>query len=199
MTASHESLVLFKQHQKYCCDPFKQHKNRRAKDLRNVTDTQAHEHPSLVSIGEKVCFNCHKRLGTLSPEAETESSNDEQQEQQGLDDSFTRDQSFTSSEVELSSLNTSLELIGASPFKKYRAQKEGLCVLKKMKKIQDAFSQKIDVVCGPSKQWEMEDEEALSDDESLAMQKVLTSLIQKYQNALSRNQKITIPTIYANI
>jgi len=30
-----------------------------------------------------------------------------------------------------------------------------------MQKIQDAFSQKI-VVCGPSKQWEMEEEEALS-------------------------------------
>jgi len=103
-------------------------------------------------------------------------SSNEQQEQQGLDDSFTYDQSFTSSEVELSSLNTSLELIGASSFKKYRAQKEGSYVLKKMQKIQDAFSQKIDVVCGPSKQWEMEEEEALSNDESHAMQEVLTSL-----------------------
>jgi len=45
-----------------------------------------------------------------------------------------------------------------------------------MQKIQDAFSQKIDVVCGPSKQWEMEEEEALSNNESHAMQEVLTSL-----------------------
>ena len=37
-------------------------------------------------------------------------------------------------------------------------------------------SQKIDVVCGPSKQWEMEEEAALSNDESHAMQEVLTSL-----------------------
>ena len=85
--------------------------------MRNDADRQAQEHPSLVSIGEKICSNSRKRLGTLSLEAETESSNDEQQEQQGLDDLFTHDQSFTSSEVELSSLNISLELIGASPFK----------------------------------------------------------------------------------
>ena len=140
MAASNERLVLFTKHQKYCCDPFKEHKSRRAKDLRNVTDGQAQEHPSLVLIGEKICSNCRKRLGTLSPEAESESSSDEQQERQGLDDSFTHDQSFTSSEVELSSLNTSLELIGASSFKKYRAQKGGSYVLKKMQKIQDAFS-----------------------------------------------------------
>ena len=37
----------------------------------------------------------------------------------------------------------------------------------------------------------MEEEEALSNDESHAMQEVLTSLIQKYQNTLSRSQKIT--------
>ena len=112
MAASNERLILFKRHHKYCCDPVKEHKSRRAKDLRNVTDKQAQEHPSLVSIEEKICSNCRKRLGTLFPEAGTESSSDEQQEQQDLDDSFTHDQSFTSSEVELSSLNTSLEVIG---------------------------------------------------------------------------------------
>ena len=72
MAASNESLVLVKKHQKYCCDPFKEHKSRRTKDLRNVTDRQAHEHPSLVLIVEKICSNCRKRLGTLSLEAETE-------------------------------------------------------------------------------------------------------------------------------
>ena len=44
----------------------------------------------------------------------------------------------------------------------------------------------------------MEEEEALSKDESHAMQEVLTSLIQKYQNTLSRSHKITILTIFAN-
>ena len=143
MAASNERLVLFKKHQKYCCDPFKEHKSRRAKDLRNVTDRQAQEHPSLVSIGEKICSNCRKRLGTPSSEAETESSSDEHQEEQGLDDSFTYDQSFTSSEVELSSLNTSLELIGASSFKEYRAQKEGSYVLKKMQKYRMPFHKRL--------------------------------------------------------
>ncbi len=37
-----------------------------------------------------------KRLGNLSPEAAIESSNDEQNEEQGLNDSFTQDQSFKS-------------------------------------------------------------------------------------------------------
>ena len=198
MAASNDSLILFKYHQTYCCDPFKEQKSRRAKDLRNVTDRQAQEHPSLVSIGEQIYSNCHKRLGTLSP-AETKLSSDEQQEQQDLNDySFTHDQFFALSEDELSSLNISLEFIRASLFNKYRAQKGGSYVLKKIQKIQDASSQKIVVLCGPSKQWVMEDEEALSDNESHAMQDVLTSLIQKYQNALSGIQKITILTIFAN-
>jgi len=80
MAASNENLVLFGKHQKYCCDPIKEHKCKRAKDLRNVIDRQAQEHPSLVSIGEKICSNCRKRLGTVSPEAETESSSDEQED-----------------------------------------------------------------------------------------------------------------------
>ena len=88
----------------------------------------------MVSIGEKICSNCRKRL----------------------------------------------ELIEVSKFKKYRAQKEGSYVLKKMQKIQDGFSQKIDIVCGPSIQWDMKEEDALSNDESHTMQEVLTSLIQKY-------------------
>ena len=66
-----------------------------------------------------------------------------------------------------------------------------------MQKIQDAFSQKIDVVCGPSKQSEMEDAETLSDNEIHAMQEVLTSLIQQYQNTSSRSQKLTILRIFA--
>ena len=61
-----------------------------------------------------------------------------------------------------------------------------------MQKIQDAFSQKIDDVCGPSKQSEMEDAEDLSDNEIHAMQEVLTSLIQQYQNTSSRSQKLTV-------
>ena len=44
----------------------------------------------------------------------------------------------------------------------------------------------------------MEEEEALSIDESQAMQEVLTSLIQEYQNTLSRSQKITILTIFGS-
>jgi len=44
----------------------------------------------------------------------------------------------------------------------------------------------------------MEEEEVLSNDESHAMEEVPTSLIQKYQNTLSRSQKITILTIFAN-
>ena len=96
MAASNESLVLFKKRQKYCCDPFKEHISRRAKDLRNATHRQAQKQPSLASIGEKICSSCRKRLGALSPEAETESSNDEQQEHQDSDDSLTHDQSFTS-------------------------------------------------------------------------------------------------------
>ena len=171
MAASNESLALFKKHQKYCCDPFKEHTSKRTKDLRHITDIQAHDYPSLVSIGEEICTNCRKRLGNLPPEAAIQLSNDEQNKEQGLSDSFTHDQSFTSPEVELSSLNTSLELIRTSPFKKYRAQNEGSYIPKKKEKIQDALSQKIDDVCGPSIQQEIENESPL-DDESHPMQKV---------------------------
>ena len=75
------------------------------------------------------------------------------------------DQSSTSPEVELSYVNTSLELIGTSPFKKDRAQNEGSYIYKKKQKIQDALSQKIDAVCGPSIQQKVEDESP-PDDES---------------------------------
>ena len=44
----------------------------------------------------------------------------------------------------------------------------------------------------------MEGEETLSDEESHAMQEVLTLLIQKYQNTLSRRQKIAILTMCTN-
>ena len=49
-----------------------------------------------------------------------------------------------------------------------------------------------------SKQWEIEEEEALSNDESHDMKEILTSLIQKYHITLSRSQKITILTKFAN-
>ena len=196
MAASNESLAHFKKRQKYCCDPFKEHTSKRTKDLRHVTDIQARDYPSLVSVGEKICTNCRKRLGKLPPEAAIQPSDDEQNEEQGIDDSFTHDQSFTSPEVELSSLNTSLELIGATPFKKYRAHNEGSYVVKKKQKIQNALSQKIDAVYGASIQQEMEGESP-SYDESHSMQKILTSLIQKYHSTPSRSQKITILTIFA--
>ena len=196
MAASNESLALFKERQKYCCGPFKEHTSKRTKDLRHVTDIQACDYPSLVSIGEKICTNCQKRLGKLPPKAAIQPSDDEQNKEQGIDDSFTHDQSFTSPEVELSSLNTSLELIGATPFKKCRDHNEGSYVVKKKQKIQNALSQKIDAVCGASIQQEMEGESP-SYDESHPMQKNLTSLIQKYHSTPSRSQKITMLTIFA--
>ena len=67
MAASNERLILFKRHHKYCCDPVKEHKSRRAKDLRNVTDRQAQEHPSLVSIEEKICSSSHAFYITSIP------------------------------------------------------------------------------------------------------------------------------------
>ena len=73
MAVSDESLVLFKKRQKYCYDPFKKHKSKRTKNLRNVTDRQTLEQPSLLSVGEKIRSSCRTRLGVLSPEAETES------------------------------------------------------------------------------------------------------------------------------
>ncbi len=57
---------------KYCCDPFKQHKTLRKKDLRDVTDQQAKNYPSLVSMGLKICSNGRIMISKYTEEMETE-------------------------------------------------------------------------------------------------------------------------------
>ena len=48
MAASNESLVLFKKRQKYCCDPFKEHISRRAKDGNSILVSDCNTHDTVA-------------------------------------------------------------------------------------------------------------------------------------------------------
>ena len=58
---------------KQCCDPFKQHKQRKTQGLREVSAAAISSFPSLhLQLGDRVCTQCRKRIYSL-PAEETES------------------------------------------------------------------------------------------------------------------------------
>ena len=54
--------------QKYCCDPFKNHKRKNQKDIRFVSAYLVLKYPSKIQIGQKICTSCRKRLKKQPPE-----------------------------------------------------------------------------------------------------------------------------------
>ena len=140
---------------KYCCNPFGDNSAKWKGDLRWVTESQAKSHPSKVLLGQKICSRCRKMLAKLPAEAQpssSSSSGEDEEEIQGamMDQSeMDIDDSFAFPETELGTINRSLELIGASPFKEKNMKRTTSYVLRKKQRVQEAMSAKIDAATAP--------------------------------------------------
>ena len=198
---STENLADMKGRQKYCCNLFSDHSSKSKGDLRWVTESQAKMYPSKVLFGQKICSKCRKKLAKLPYEMESSSESctsdcaalDEEAQEECQSESC---DTVTFPEIELGTLNQSLELIGESPLKTKSAKRTTSYLPRKKQKVQEALSAKIDAALSPIAKDAKENE--ISDEEDSKADEIIQSLVTKYQTSLSRSEKITILTVFAS-
>ena len=66
---STQSLTELKRTPKYCTNTFSEHGTSKSSDLRWVTEDQDNKYPSKVSLGQKICSKCRKKLAKLPCES----------------------------------------------------------------------------------------------------------------------------------
>eukprot|EP00112_Aurelia_sp_Birch-Aquarium-sp1_P015851 Seg3541.3 transcript_id=Seg3541.3/GoldUCD/mRNA.D3Y31 product="hypothetical protein" protein_id=Seg3541.3/GoldUCD/D3Y31 len=198
---------MMKTDRKYCCDPFKEHTTLRKKDLRDVTEEQAINYPSMVSIGLKICSCCRKKLCKLPTEMvacvqpqHTEIADTIEQisqEETGGEVNEQDDSIFSSPDSELHDINKSLELIGESPLKKSRMETSSAYLQKKKQKMKNALSSKISAACRITSAASVSDQESSSDESDDKEKEILQGLIDKYKLCQAKSEKLIILTIFA--
>ena len=195
---------MMKTDRKYCCDPFKEHKTLGKKDLRDVTEEQAKNYPSMVSFGLKICSGCRKKLCKLPAEMvaclqpqHTEMAEQISQEETGGEANEQNDSIFSNPDSELYDINKSLELIGESPLKKSRMETSSAYVQKKKKKVKDALSSKISAACSITGAASISHQESSSDETDDKEQQILQGLINKYKSCKDKSERLMILTIFA--
>ena len=140
---SNQSLTELKRTPKYCTSPFSEHGASKSSDLRWVTEDQANKYPSKVSLGQKICSKCRKKLTKLPCESRSleltlpkGSSCKEMVHDQPIEEHY---KEFIDPDTEMDVLNKSIEIIGESPVKKQRI-KSSAYISSKMSKIQQTVS-----------------------------------------------------------
>ena len=185
MAEQRSKVASIQNKRKYCCDPFKQHKTKRTKDLRLVTVEQAKCNPSLVQVGMKICTNCRKLpqkpQHMVEEELPIENLHSEEED------------NFVPPEIEFKNLNETLELIGESPLSQQKVKSRSRYLPQKKKKVQDALERKFDAACGSSLSLSMD---VSSDEEDGMPGEILQKLIAKFHGTESRSKKITVLTIF---
>ena len=190
---STQSLTELKRTPKYCTNPFSEHGASKSSDLRWVTEDQANKYPSKVSLGQKICSKCRKRLAKLPCESKSleltlpeGSSCKEMAHDQPIEEHY---EEFIDPDTEMDVLNKSIEIIGESLVKKQRI-KSSAYISSKKSKIQQTVSLRFDNACGLDIQRTVEYQNVEMDpppnDENAP---VIRSLIEKYRNTVSRSGK----------
>ena len=125
---------------KYCCDPFKDHRKKKSKDVTFVSGDLVLQYPSTAQTGTKICTSCRKRLKKQPPE---NSVLDEfSMDLDCSDDNPSIERECVSPEVELGCLHESLSLIGMSPIHRKRVKATGKNLLCKRQRLQDILYKK---------------------------------------------------------
>ena len=113
-----------KKTRKYCTNPFSKHGTSKSLDLRSVTEDQANKYPSKVSLQQKICSKCRKKLEILPRESKSleltlpeGSSCKEMVHDQPIEEQY---EEFIDPDKEMDVLNKSIEIIGERSIKKQR-------------------------------------------------------------------------------
>jgi len=171
---------------KYCADPYKRHKLRINKDLRNLNNDLISKHPNFkLTIDHKVCSNCKILLRTTSPEPKrSELSTSTSPEKSDVESNT--DIKELNKEYEMSELNAIMPIINESPFKKCRASVNPQYSKSKFMKLKTGVKRKIKVVTG----------QAVSSSENEdAEPEILQQLKEKFNKETSRSEKLRILSV----
>ena len=143
--------------QKYCTNPLNLHGSK-MKDLRLVTVDQAKKHPSLVSLGQKICSKCQKEIAKLPAESNQDYLGDlsddiatpprRPSQSSGNKDVISSEDTFSCPESDLETINKSLGLIGVSPLKKHKTLTTASYLPKRSKKFMKQFLRNLRVCVG---------------------------------------------------
>ncbi|CAF2145756.1 unnamed protein product, partial [Rotaria magnacalcarata] len=215
-----QELVEFKQKQKYCCDPFQNHKKRQHKTLRVVTSRQVAMFPSKLKAGSKLCDICRKKIGLgLQPERYEEASaatcntGSDSQESSALSSqecsalsqyvSDKEDNNLQCQEGEISVLNESLKLLGESPLVKRKLRLSSY-IPEKKKKLKRLVNRKLNLVSAYSNA--VANDTSEDDDHDKREKKLSTKFAEniikvlkdKYKSTQSNSEKIRILTMFVS-
>ena len=116
-----------------------------------MTENQANKYPSKVSLGQKICSKCRKKLAKLPCESRSleltlpeGSSCKEMVHDQPRKEHYEK---FVDPDTEMDVFNKSIEIIGESPVKKQRI-KSSAYISSKKSKIQQTVSLRFYNACG---------------------------------------------------
>lgn len=162
---------------RYCCDPFKKHKQKITKHIRFATKKIIDKNSSLyLTTKHRVCRSCREKLENPepSPEISEEEINASPEELQN--------------EFELSQLNESLATLNEiSPLKKSRLSTENPQYIKnKFQKVETSIKRKFESISGQS---------FSSENHTNGESEIIQQLKEKFNEASSRSEKLTILTI----
>lgn len=164
-----------------CCDPFKCHRKRITRGLRDLPEDAIEHHQTLsLRIGQRICRNCYMKLSKVTPEPILQPDISDLSVAVAGPSTSASDMEY--SNVELCNLNATLSSIGESPIRLKRVAK-GTYAKRKVENIASKIRGKIEAATGqPLRPWKDDGEE------------MIHQLREKFRSSSSRSDKLQILT-----
>ena len=180
---------LFKLNQRYCCDPFKVHKKKVSRGLREVTAELAATASIKLIPGQKLCRTCRGKCLTSSIDSDTTSSDSAHHDQPGHSGEYEME---VMAYDELEQLNQSvLSSIGESPVSKRKLQRSDRYRKQKARKIQKSVSKVLQVVSSCEQSISITEEEKQDSDGA----EMIEQLKEKFKNCTKKSEKVQVLTV----